>query len=42
MKSVMTCTTAMILGAILVSAQIPAVPDTGYTATVRRSWNTVK
>jgi uncharacterized damage-inducible protein DinB len=41
MKTVMTCTTLMILGATLASAQTPA-PDSGYTATVRNSWNTVK
>jgi uncharacterized damage-inducible protein DinB len=33
--------TMILLFATLVSAQTPA-PDTGYTATVRNSWNTVK
>jgi uncharacterized damage-inducible protein DinB len=41
MKSVMTCTTMMMLGATL-AAQTPAPPESGYTATVRNSWNTVK
>jgi uncharacterized damage-inducible protein DinB len=31
----------MLLGATLASAQTPA-PDTGYTATLRNSWNNVK
>jgi uncharacterized damage-inducible protein DinB len=38
---ILTCTTMMILSATLASAQ-PAAPDTGYTATLRASWNTVK
>jgi uncharacterized damage-inducible protein DinB len=44
MKTAITCTTTMmmILGATMVSAQAPAAPDTGYTTTVRNSWNTVK
>jgi uncharacterized damage-inducible protein DinB len=42
MKSVMTCTAMMILGATMAAAQTPAPPDTGYTATVRNSWNSVK
>ena len=42
MKTVMTYTTMMILGATLASAQTPAAPPAGYTATVRNSWNTVK
>ena len=42
MKRVMTFTMMTILGATLASAQTPAVPDTGYTATVRNSWNSVK
>jgi uncharacterized damage-inducible protein DinB len=33
--------TLILLSATLASAQTPA-PDTGYTATVRNSWNTVK
>jgi uncharacterized damage-inducible protein DinB len=41
MKSVMTCTTMMILTATLATAQTPAT-DTGYSATVRSSWNSVK
>jgi len=42
MKTVMTATTTMILIATLAGAQAPAAPDTGYTATVRSSWNSVK
>jgi uncharacterized damage-inducible protein DinB len=42
MKSVMTCTTLMILGAAMAAAQTPAPAETGYTATVRNSWNSVK
>ena len=42
MKTLMTCTTMMILTATMLSAQTPATTDTGYTATVRNSWNTVK
>jgi uncharacterized damage-inducible protein DinB len=41
MKTVMTATTTMILFATMAAAQPPA-PDTGYTATVRSSWNSVK
>jgi uncharacterized damage-inducible protein DinB len=41
MKTVMTCTTMMILSATLAIAQTPT-PDTGYTATLRNSWNSVK
>lgn len=37
---ILTCTTMMIVGATLASAQTPA--DTGYTATLRSSWNGVK
>jgi uncharacterized damage-inducible protein DinB len=37
-----TTTMTMILGAAMVSAQAPAAADTGYTATVRNSWNSVK
>ena len=32
----------ILLGATLASAQTPAAPDTGYTATIRNSWNSVK
>ena len=42
MKSVITYTTLMILGATLAAAQTPAPAETGYTATVRNSWNSVK
>ena len=42
MKIVMTYSTMMILCATLASAQAPAPTDTGYTATVRNSWNSVK
>jgi uncharacterized damage-inducible protein DinB len=42
MKRVMTYTTMMILGATMAAAQAPAPSDTGYTATVRNSWNSVK
>ena len=43
MKHVMTYATTMILTATLASAQTPAAAtDTGYTATVRNSWNSVK
>ena len=42
MKNVMTYTTMMILGATMAAAQTPAGSDTGYTATVRNSWNSVK
>jgi uncharacterized damage-inducible protein DinB len=41
MKIVMTCTTALMLTATLATAQTPAA-DTGYTATVRNGWETVK
>ncbi len=42
MKTVLTATTTMILCATLASAQPAMAPDTGYTATVRSSWNSVK
>jgi uncharacterized damage-inducible protein DinB len=42
MKTLTSCTTMMILGAALLSAQSPAPADTGYTATLRSSWNSVK
>ena len=42
MKSVMTYSTMMIVCATLASAQTPPPADTGYTATVRNSWNSVK
>jgi uncharacterized damage-inducible protein DinB len=42
MKRVLSCTTMMILTATLAAAQTPAAPDTGYTATLRSSWNSVK
>jgi uncharacterized damage-inducible protein DinB len=42
MKRTLTCTAMMIFGATLASAQTPAAPDTGYTATLRSSWNNVK
>ena len=42
MKTLMTCTTMMILTATMLSAQTPATTDTGYTATVRARWNAVK
>jgi hypothetical protein len=42
MKKMMTYTTMMILGATLAAAQTPAPADTGYTTTVRNSWNSVK
>ena len=42
MQTVMTQATMMILTAALASAQTPAAPDTGYTATVRNSWNNVR
>jgi uncharacterized damage-inducible protein DinB len=43
MKTVMTYTTMMILGATLASAQTPQTPATpDYTTTVKNSWNTVK
>ena len=38
----LTCSTLMILGATMLSAQTPAATDTGYTATLRSSWNGVK
>jgi uncharacterized damage-inducible protein DinB len=42
MKHALACTTLMILSAAtMASAQTPAA-DTGYTATVRSSWNSVK
>ena len=42
MKTLMTCTAIMILGAAMLTAQAPATTDTGYTATVRARWNAVK
>jgi uncharacterized damage-inducible protein DinB len=42
MKTVMSWTTMMILAATLAGAQTPAASDTGYTATVRSRWNSVK
>jgi uncharacterized damage-inducible protein DinB len=42
MKSVMTYSTMMILCATLAPAQTAPPADTGYTATVRNSWNSVK
>jgi uncharacterized damage-inducible protein DinB len=40
MKTLITSTTLMMLGATMLTAQTPA--DTGYTATLRGSWNSVK
>ena len=42
MRSMITYTTLMILSASIASAQTPAATDTGYTATLRNSWNSVK
>src|SRR3954454_13449750 len=42
MKSIAISTTAMILCASLGWAQTPATTDSGYTATLRNSWNSVK
>ena len=42
MKTLTTCTTMIMLGAAMLTAQAPAPADTGYTATVRNSWNSVK
>jgi uncharacterized damage-inducible protein DinB len=42
MKTVMTCTTMMMLTATLAIAQTPSPAAPDYTATVRNSWNTVK
>ena len=42
MKPMITYTTLMILSATIASAQTPAATDTGYTATLRNSWNSVK
>jgi uncharacterized damage-inducible protein DinB len=42
MKTLTTCTTMMLLSAAMLSAQTPATADTGYTATLRGSWNNVK
>jgi uncharacterized damage-inducible protein DinB len=39
MKRLISCSTLMMLTATTMSAQ---APDTGYTATVRNSWNSVK
>src|SRR6478672_4377691 len=41
MKKTLTFTVLTILSATFAAAQPPAA-DTGYTATVRNSWNTVK
>ena len=41
MKTVKLTATMLFLGATL-SAQAPAPADTGYTATIRGSWNSVK
>jgi uncharacterized damage-inducible protein DinB len=41
MKKILTFTVLTILSATFAAAQPPAA-DTGYTATVRNSWNTVK
>jgi len=42
MKTLMTSTTLMMLSAAMLTAQTPAPADTGYTATLRGSWNSVK
>ena len=42
MKTLTVCTTLVILTAAGLSAQTPAPADTGYTATLRASWNSVK
>jgi len=42
MKTILSCTTMMILSATLAAAQTPAAADTGYTGTLRASWNSVK
>jgi uncharacterized damage-inducible protein DinB len=42
MKTVITCTTMMMLTGALATAQTPAAPAPDYTATVRSSWNNVK
>jgi uncharacterized damage-inducible protein DinB len=42
MKITAAATTTMILCASLGWAQTPATPDSGYTATLRNSWNGVK
>ena len=42
MKTTMICTTTLLLAAGIAAAQTPAPADTGYTATVRNSWNSVK
>ena len=42
MKTILSCTTTMILAATLAAAQTPAASETGYTATLRASWNSVK
>src|SRR5262245_232444 len=41
MKTILSCSTMLILSATLAAAQTPAA-DTGYTATLRASWNSVK
>jgi uncharacterized damage-inducible protein DinB len=42
MKTLMTCTTSMILASSLLAAQTPAPADTGYAAALRSRWNAVK
>jgi uncharacterized damage-inducible protein DinB len=42
MKTVLSCTSMIVLSATLTSAQTPTAADTGYTATLRSSWNSVK
>jgi uncharacterized damage-inducible protein DinB len=42
MKTVLSCTSMIILSATLTSGQTPPAADTGYTATLRSSWNSVK
>jgi uncharacterized damage-inducible protein DinB len=42
MKTLTVCTTLVILTAAGLSAQAPAPADTGFTATLRGSWNSVK
>jgi len=42
MKPILSCTTMMLLSATLAAAQTPTSSDTGYTATLRASWNSVK
>jgi uncharacterized damage-inducible protein DinB len=42
MTKMATCATTMMLGAAILSAQSPAAPHNGYTASVRSRWNAVK